>query len=380
MSLTSAQRSEINKANSSHAKGPVSAAGKRISRANAMKHGLRAKLLALPTEDPAALQAREDSWNDYYQPQSPGAQHLVNRCAHATVLSDRVDRHENAMLSRQIHDAEAQWDRDQQTALDAARALLATNPLAATPVLMRTAAGCRHLLTRWDAFAAILEGGGSWTEAQADEVVQMTGRNPFRLAESDEAWEMILHAHAAARPGDDGVGARGWVFDPDSCRPDAYPRVPDPDPASARAWLLDLVAAHRGAVVACEAELRGAEAAARVEAGDCAAILQDGPSARLFLRYQAEARTSFHRAFSELVKTLARDKAEAEAEAAEPASPNEPIFVASAKLGATFVASRMFTRSSDGGLLWVGDETVWTPPEEAALIEAKRASNPPPGA
>ena len=55
MSLTFAQRSEINKANASHAKGPSSPQGKRISRANSMKHGLRAELLALPTEDPAAL-------------------------------------------------------------------------------------------------------------------------------------------------------------------------------------------------------------------------------------------------------------------------------------------------------------------------------------
>ena len=100
MTLSAAQRSEINRNNAKNSTGPKTVDGKSSSRKNAMKHGLRAELLALPTEDPAAIQAREDSWNEYYQPQSPGAQHLVNQCARATVLSDRVDRHENAMLTR----------------------------------------------------------------------------------------------------------------------------------------------------------------------------------------------------------------------------------------------------------------------------------------
>src|SRR5205085_1755159 len=48
-------------------------------------------------------------------------------------------------------------------------------------------------------------------------------------------------------------------------------------------------------------------------------------SARLFLRYHAEARTAFHRAYSELVKTLERDAQEPTETAAEtPAGPSEP--------------------------------------------------------
>ena len=44
-------------------------------------------------------------------------------------------------------------------------------------------------------------------------------------------------------------------------------------------------------------------------AADRALILHDGPSARLFLRYHAEARTTFHRAYGSLVKALERDAA-----------------------------------------------------------------------
>src|SRR6202030_2951967 len=47
----------------------------------------------------------------------------------------------------------------------------------------------------------------------------------------------------------------------------------------------------------------------RAEAADRALILHDGLPARLFLRYHAEARTSFHRAYGSLVKALELDTA-----------------------------------------------------------------------
>ena len=40
-------------------------------------------------------------------------------------------------------------------------------------------------------------------------------------------------------------------------------------------------------------------------------ILKDPSEARIFLRYHAEARTAFHKAYAQLLKTLERDAAEA---------------------------------------------------------------------
>ena len=68
---------------------------------------------------------------------------------------------------------------------------------------------------------------------------------------------------------------------------------------------------------ALEALLEALEAADRAEAQARALILTDGPTARLFLRYHAEARMAFHRAHSALIKELERD-------ASEEDSPNEP--------------------------------------------------------
>src|SRR5262249_35356116 len=64
----------------------------------------------------------------------------------------------------------------------------------------------------------------------------------------------------------------------------------------------------------------------RAGAADRALILQDGPTARLFLRYHAEARTAFHRSSHQRLKALKADAeapVPAAAEAPEAVSPNE---------------------------------------------------------
>ncbi len=58
MSLTSKQRSAVNRQNASRSTGPKTDDGKARSRVNALKHGLRAETLALPNEDPTAVAAR----------------------------------------------------------------------------------------------------------------------------------------------------------------------------------------------------------------------------------------------------------------------------------------------------------------------------------
>ena len=99
-----------------------------------------------------------------------------------------------------------------------------------------------------------------------------------------------------------------------------------------------LPAASRETAVEQLNELRRVEAAHvqfsddpdRDSAADRALILLDGPSARLFLRYHAEARTSFHRAYGSLVKALEHDAA------GDPAlivSPIEPTAAATPSRG-----------------------------------------------
>src|SRR3954470_22195529 len=111
MPLTPDEPRAINRETARRSTGPKTAEGKARSRNNALKHGLCAAVpTALPNEDPAAVQARADEWNDYYRPQSPAARHLVDQCVRATLLSDRVDTYHAAALARQVRSAVARWD------------------------------------------------------------------------------------------------------------------------------------------------------------------------------------------------------------------------------------------------------------------------------
>ena len=148
MTLTAEQRSQINKSNASKSTGP-SAAGKLRSRYSALKHGLRAKVLALPNEDPAVVAGRSEAWNEYYQPKSPAAQHLVNLCVNATLLADRCEQFHAAQLDRQIREAPFECTNSRVDDLRRLDALLTRDPARAVGELRRTAHGCRWMIDRW---------------------------------------------------------------------------------------------------------------------------------------------------------------------------------------------------------------------------------------
>src|SRR6478752_5481704 len=65
------------------------------------------------------------------------------------------------------------------------------------------------------------------------------------------------------------------------------------------------------------------DASSRKRAMDRALVLKDEAEARLFFRYHSESRSTFHRAYKELVATLERDDAGLD-DAGEADSPNEP--------------------------------------------------------
>ena len=141
MPLTPEQRSQINKANSLKSTGP-SAAGKLRSRCNALKHGLRAKVLALPNEDPAVVEARAEAWNEHYQPQSPGKRSIwstsasTRRCSSPIAASGFHGR-----TARQADPRSNLFDRTNSRVDDLHRldALLTKDPGRAVGELRRTA-------------------------------------------------------------------------------------------------------------------------------------------------------------------------------------------------------------------------------------------------
>jgi hypothetical protein len=173
MTLTTEQRSEINRRNGQKSQGPKTDEGKARSRQNATKHGLRAEVLAMPHEDPSIVNARAQSWNEYYQPSSPAAQHLVNECVRATIMSDRCHKFHDAMLAKQVREAEIREHARDETEIERQVARLAAEPYLATEALYRFGAGLQYLIWRWERLAAILEEHGTWNTSDCSEAIQL---------------------------------------------------------------------------------------------------------------------------------------------------------------------------------------------------------------
>ena len=313
MSLTSQERSAINRQNAAHSTGPKSSEGKAASRRNALKHGLRADALALPNEDPAVVSARNDSWNDYYKPQSPAAQHLVNQCVQATLLADRCHQFHHAALAKQIREFELNNDvYDDYEARSVARGFV-KNPADTLYRLTQSGAGLRYLIARWEALGQSLEIDKHWTSAECDEAIRLQGIPAHKdtLASYPDAWLTRLYSlictprvskfeMAALFEGIRFPSQYKGFLDPDH-----LPEL-EPSLASLRGTVDEKLAALR----AQEEEYRELyEDPARAESESRAMILRDASTARLFLRYHAESRTAFHRAYRELVKTLEADAA-----------------------------------------------------------------------
>src|SRR4051812_30365186 len=111
MTLTAEELREIRRANGRKSRGPTSESGKMRSRANAVDHGMRSKVLAMPGESDEETAGRGDAWYEFYRPGSPAARHMLNECVRATVLSDRCQAAHDTELDDQIRKDLRLWER-----------------------------------------------------------------------------------------------------------------------------------------------------------------------------------------------------------------------------------------------------------------------------
>ena len=76
--MSSLTKSESARINGAKSRGPKTEAGRKRSSQNAIKHGLTAQTLVLPTEDPDEFQQLLTSYLDQFQPHGPAELHLVH--------------------------------------------------------------------------------------------------------------------------------------------------------------------------------------------------------------------------------------------------------------------------------------------------------------
>jgi len=339
--LSKAERSAVNKRNAANAKGPVSEEGKTIASANALKHGLRARVHILPDEDPDEVQALLDEWTGHFNPQSPDAKHLLDQCVHSALLFQRVVRCQAAVMSK--HMREAARDRDFEAADNVAgfAAGLTSDPDGSVRGLRQTALGCRYLINAWERLGSRLNDLRWWSYDELEEALRLLGLDPGDVRNSPRTWRVAVY-HALLQRDVHRDKSLTALFNAEN-RPGSTVAVLDRDslPSNEEALqtLKELVASQLEELLARESYLR-----TTIEQPDLASVQQQKilvptDENRLLLRYHAEARTSFSRTRAELLKTLARDaksaaeRAETESEetpaeasaAAETAiSPNEP--------------------------------------------------------
>ena len=217
--------------------------------------------------------------------------------------------------------------------LESHRKRLKTDPADAVRRMGQFGLGCAWMVERREYLLGRLDGDGYWSSHDCDEAIRLLGQHPEtdRLKEDDGAYKTKLFNTIATKDMPDfkidALLQKRLMSETMQAvyRPDWLPEADD-----ARRCLREMVVERIETYRESEsAYSKGYDNANFAESSDRALILQDERQARLFLRYHAESRTSFHRAYGELVKTLARDAAEAdesspdEPELAPAASPND---------------------------------------------------------
>src|SRR4051794_12686832 len=320
------ERAEVSRRNGAKSRGPKTEAGRAASSRNSTRHGMRAKVTVMAIEDPEVVAARLAEWDDHYLPRSPAARHLVNQCVAATLLADRCQLAHDSTLADQVDEAAKAWDHARCAEVADAWNGLARDPKVAVAAMEKTGHGCRWLICRWERLGRELELRGYWDRAECDEAVRLTGARPTPegLREDLNAYLLVLsNLRCRPEPSEEAVAA---MLAPE-CRPaEVAGREPSDfvfAPEKAPGLLGDLA---REMVELIGASLRRAEpsdASSRARALDKALVLKDEAEARLFFRYHSESRSTFHRAYKELVATLERDEAGL-GDGDGDGSPNEP--------------------------------------------------------
>ena len=160
----SAAKIEANRKNSLKSTGPRTEAGKRRSRANALKHGLCASV-AVP-ESAELIRARALEMFDSLAPQDEFQTWITNRVALLTIRVDRSERMERRSRDKVCLRALLTWDIDREAEVERLGAKLGARPEEVSRELRRTKHGCDWLIRRWSLLANAADEGTPWTDAQ----------------------------------------------------------------------------------------------------------------------------------------------------------------------------------------------------------------------
>jgi hypothetical protein len=232
------KRAEASRTNGARSRGPKTVNGKDCSRFNALKHGMRARTIVLPGEDPAAFQARRDSWTARLQPRDDFETFLVERVVQVSWQLDRVDRAQAARLDDRARAAasdRATAEADEVLAL--ARRLfwdprgpVALYPHSPSTFLRPTRVswskeiddpddparlvnrledrllGCAWMLDRWADLRDLIADGMPWQAPERFMAIRLLGKQPLDPIQDEPVRAVYLCCKAI-----DPAGARDYA-------------------------------------------------------------------------------------------------------------------------------------------------------------------------
>ncbi len=217
-------RTEASRTSAARSLGPKTAEGKDRSRFNALKHGMRARTIVLPGEDPAAFQARLDAWKARLQPRDDYERFLAERAAQVTWQLDRVDRAQAARLASRARAADCDhataeadevmvlarrlfWDPRGPIALypqfkpsigDPMRVSWSQDiedpdePARLVNRLENSLLGCAWMLDRWGDLRDLLEDGHKWQAPDRFMAIRLLGKQPIDPIEDEQVKAVYL--------------------------------------------------------------------------------------------------------------------------------------------------------------------------------------------
>lgn len=260
---------------------------------------------------------RDKAWKDYYDPKSPAALHLAERCINASLQHDRIRIAQDLIVSNQVRKAPELWQRERRELVMGLVDELRAGSIAASRKLRDTSQGCQWMLNRWKELRAEFVRVGWWSRGQLLDVIRLLGHDPRpdQIRNQPGVWRTWLFNYLlVGERADDTVASlhEDWNH-PEEMRTEygdhgELKHYPGDD--AIRAEFLRIVD-HQ--IQALEAEANRlyekVDHPDLAEATGRALLITDTKVAHLILRAQTESRNNFDRAYASLLKTLCLDDA-----------------------------------------------------------------------
>ena len=289
---TSEARILANQKNSAKSTGPKTAAGKEISRRNALKHGLTGQGIVLAEVNEAEVDRRKTVLLQEMAPTSMMGAILVGEMATLSVRMERGAKQELAAVASNVRNAPGDFDKARCQRAEDLMIGLGENPRGNLRLLFEMPEGVELMIQTWNDLRSDLnrEGKPLWTSAHLVQAASLLG-----IREED------------ARTSPIGQLSRGvwgdFAIEIDDESEDADLEVSH---AQARAKLLETIDAEVAALEelydTLDFETIGLD---RAEAGQ-RRLFDPSKEASLARRYESEARRGFYKALDAFPKAEAQ--------------------------------------------------------------------------